>query len=87
MEQFVSSWIKFVNCEVDSEQFEKMKMSGALVVKSNNGSEHKADVDVITQELNQSETQIASFERIVTRSELLLMSVNSSSDVLCVDAL
>ena len=59
VEQFVSSWIKFVNCEVDSEQFEKMKMSGALVVKSNNGSEHKADVDVITQELNQSETQIA----------------------------
>ena len=48
-----------MNCEVDSEQFEKMKMSGALVVKSNNGSEHKADVDVITQELNQSETQIA----------------------------
>lgn len=59
VEQFVQSWVKFVNCEVDIEQFEKMKMMGALVVKSNNGAENKADVDVMTQELNQSETQIA----------------------------
>lgn len=59
VEQFVSSWIKFVNCEIDEEQFQKMKMMGALVVKSNNGMDTKADVDVITQELNQSETQVA----------------------------
>lgn len=58
IEQFVQSWIKFVNCEVDEEAFQQMKMMGALVVKSNNG-ENKADVDVMTQELNQSETQIA----------------------------
>lgn len=57
VEQFVQSWIKFVNCEVDAEEFAKMKMSGALVVKSNNG-ENKADVDVMSQELNQSETQV-----------------------------
>lgn len=31
---------------------------GALVVKSNNG-ENKADVDILTQELNQSESQVA----------------------------
>ena len=59
VEQFVQSWIKFVNCDVDEEQFAKMKMMGALVVKSNNGAENKADVEVLTQELNQSETQIA----------------------------
>ena len=59
VEQFVSSWVKFVNCAVDEEQFQKMKMMGALVVKSNNGSENKADVDIMTQELNQEQSQIA----------------------------
>ena len=56
--QFVQSWLKFVNCDIDQETFQKMKMMGALVVKSNNG-ENKADVDVITQELNQTEAQVA----------------------------
>jgi SPP1 family phage portal protein len=58
VEQFVQSWVKFVNCDIDKDTFEKMKMMGALVVKSNNG-ENKADVDVITQELNQTESQVA----------------------------
>ena len=59
IEQFVQSWIKFVNCDVDPEEFQKMKMNGALVVKSNNGSGNKADVDIMTQELNQTESQVA----------------------------
>lgn len=59
IEQFVQSWVKFVNCEVDEESFINMKMMGALVVKSNNGSENKADVDIMTQELNQTEAQVA----------------------------
>lgn len=59
IEQFVQSWVKFVNCDVDEEQFQKMKMMGALVVKSNNGAENKADVDIMTQELSQTESQIA----------------------------
>ncbi len=58
IEQFVQSWVKFVNCNVDEEQFQKMKMMGALVVKSNNG-ENKADVDIMTQELSQTESQVA----------------------------
>lgn len=58
IEQFVQSWVKFVNCDVDEEQFQKMKMLGALVVKSNNGAENKADVDIMTQELNQTESQV-----------------------------
>lgn len=57
--QFVQSWMKFVNCDIDEELFERMKMKGTIVVKSNNGSENKADVDIMTQELNQSQTQIA----------------------------
>ena len=59
IEQFVQSWVKFVNCDVDPEAFQKMKMMGALVVKSNNGAENKADVDIMTQELNQTEAQVA----------------------------
>lgn len=58
VEQFVSSWIKFVNCEIDSETFHSMRQEGALVVKSNNGSDNKADVDVMTSELNQTEGQV-----------------------------
>lgn len=59
IEQFVQSWVKFVNCDIDEKTFAKMKMMGALVVKSNNGAENKADVDVMSQELSQSESQIA----------------------------
>lgn len=59
IEQFVQSWVKFVNCEVDEKSFINMKMMGALVVKSNNGSENKADVDIMSQELNQTESQVA----------------------------
>lgn len=59
VEQFIQSWIKFVNCEVDEDSFLQMKQQGALVVKSNNGTDNKADVDVMTQELNQTESQVA----------------------------
>ena len=59
IEQFIQAWIKFVNCEIDSEEFRKMKMEGALVVKSNNGSENKADVDVMTNSLDQTQSQVA----------------------------
>lgn len=57
VEQFVSAWVKFVNCQVDKETFQAMRQEGALVVKSNNG-ENKADVDVMTSELNQTEGQV-----------------------------
>lgn len=58
VEQFVQSFFKFVNCEIDSTTFNEMKKTGAFVVKSTNG-DAKADVDLIVQELNQSETQVA----------------------------
>ena len=58
VEQFVQFWIKFVNCDIDPETFEKMKISHALTVKSNN-EQNKSDVDIMTQELNQTECQVA----------------------------
>ena len=58
VEQFIQSFVKFVNCEIDAEQFEKMKMEHAFVVKSIN-KDFKSDVDLITQELNQTQCQVA----------------------------
>lgn len=58
VEQFVQYWIKFVNCQIDEAEFEKMKKSHALAVKSNNG-DNKSDVDIMTQELNQTQCQVA----------------------------
>lgn len=57
VEQFVQSFIKFVNCEIDDTLFKEMKQSGAIMVNST--SDKQADVDIMTQELNQTETQVA----------------------------
>lgn len=57
VEQFVQSFIKFVNCEIDETEFRKMKETGAITVHST--KDKQADVDIMTQELNQTETQVA----------------------------
>ena len=56
--QFVSSFIKFINCEMDEEKFRQLRSTGAFIVKSNNG-DNKADVDIMSSELNQEQTQVA----------------------------
>lgn len=58
IQQFVEYWVKFVNCEIDEENFKKMKENHALVVKSMN-KDNKSDVDIMTQELNQTQCQVA----------------------------
>lgn len=58
IDQFVQSFIKFVNCEIDKEKFNELRKTGAFVVKSNNG-DNKADVDIMSSELNQEQTQVA----------------------------
>lgn len=58
IQQFVEYWVKFVNCEVDEKTFKKMKENHALVVKSMN-KDNKSDVDIMTQELNQTQSQVA----------------------------
>lgn len=55
VEQFIQSFIKFVNCDIDEEQFKALKELGAIKVKSVDGS--VADVSIVTQELNQMQTQ------------------------------
>lgn len=82
IEQFVSAWIKFVNCEIDEELYKKMRSEGALVVKST-GDSAKADVDVMTSELNQSESQIVFtdlFERFLDIQGLSNRGATSGGD-------
>ena len=55
LEQFVQAFIKFINCDITSEDFEKLKDMGAIKVKSVDGQH--ADVDLVTNELNQMQTQ------------------------------
>ena len=55
VEQFIQSFIKFVNCDIDEAQFTALKEMGAIKVKSVDGS--AADVSIVTQELNQMQTQ------------------------------
>lgn len=57
IEQTVQAFIKFINCEIDAEQFQTFKEMGAIMVKSVDGG--AADVDVVTTDLDQNQTQTA----------------------------
>lgn len=56
IEQFVQAFMKFVNCEIDEETFLKFKELGAIKIKGEPGN--PADVDIVSSELDQSQTQI-----------------------------
>ena len=56
IEQFIQSFIKFINCDIDEEQFKALKEMGAIKVKSVDGT--NADVDIVSTELSQSQTQV-----------------------------
>lgn len=55
VEQFVQSLMKFINCEIDEETFASLQQMGAISIKSTDGQ--NADVEILTQELNQQQTQ------------------------------
>lgn len=55
VEQFVQSLMKFVNCDIDKETFASLQQMGAISIKSQDGK--VADVEILTQELNQQQTQ------------------------------
>ena len=56
IEQFIQSFMKFINCDIDEEKFKALKDMGAIKIKSADGQ--PADVDIVTSELNQGQTQI-----------------------------
>ena len=55
VEQFIQAFVKFINCDIDEKQFIALKDMGAIKVKSVDGA--TADVDIVTNELNQMQTQ------------------------------
>lgn len=55
VEQFVQSLMKFINCEIDKDTFASLQQMGAISIKSQDGK--NADVEILTQELNQQQTQ------------------------------
>ena len=55
LEQFVQSFVKFINCDIDEATFQAMKDLGAIKVKSVDGQH--ADVDIVASELNQEQVQ------------------------------
>ena len=55
IEQFIQAFVKFINCDITKEDFESLKDLGAIKVKSVDGQ--AADVDIVTNELNQQQTQ------------------------------
>ena len=55
IEQFIQAFVKFINCDISKEDFESLKDLGAIKVKSVDGQH--ADVDIVTNELNQQQTQ------------------------------
>lgn len=57
IEQFVQSFMKFVNCDIDEDTFLSMVKLGAIKIKGEPGN--PADVDLISKELNQEQTQVS----------------------------
>lgn len=55
VEQYVQSFLKFVNCDIDEAGIENLRSMGAIKIKSSDGMQ--GDVQLISQELNQSQTQ------------------------------
>lgn len=57
IDQFVQSFIKFVNCDIDEDTFQALKELGAIKIKGEPGN--PADMDIVSKELNQSQVQVS----------------------------
>lgn len=55
VEQFIQAFVKFINCDIDTEMFQELKNMGGIKIKSTEGNH--ADVDIVSQELNQDQIQ------------------------------
>jgi SPP1 family phage portal protein len=81
IEQFIQAFIKFVNCDISAEDFTKLKDLGAIKVKSADGAND--DVDIVTNELNQMQTQTLVdylYQTVLTICGMPSMSNGSTSD-------
>lgn len=55
IEQFVQSFLKFKNCELDEDGMSKLREMGGICIKSSPGVD--SDVELVSQELNQTQAQ------------------------------
>lgn len=81
IEQFIQAFIKFVNCDITEDDFKALKDLGAIKVKSSDGQQ--ADVDIVTNELNQMQTQTLVdylYQTVLTICGMPSMSNGSTSD-------
>ena len=81
IEQFIQAFIKFVNCDITKEDFEQLKDLGAIKVKSTEGA--VADVDIVTNELDQMQTQTLVdylYQTVLTICGMPSMSDGGTSD-------
>lgn len=81
VEQFIQSFMKFINCDIDEENFQGLKDLGAIKIKSIDGQ--AADVDIVTSELDQGQTQVTKddlYKAILSICGLPSMSDGSTSD-------
>lgn len=58
IEQFVQAFMLFKNCEINKDQFVEMCQLGAIQVKDS-GQGVQSDVKIMSEELNQEQTQVA----------------------------
>jgi SPP1 family phage portal protein len=81
VEQFIQAFVKFINCDITADDFAALKDLGAIKVKSVDGQQ--ADVDIVTNELNQQQTQTLKddiYKAILSICGLPSMSDGSTSD-------
>ena len=81
VEQFIQAFVKFINCDITAEDFAELKDLGAIKVKSVDGKH--ADVDIVTNELNQQQTQTLKediYKAILSICGLPSMSDGNTSD-------
>ena len=55
VEQFIQALMKFKNCDISADDFKELKELGAIKFKSIDGAD--ADIDMLNNELNQTQTQ------------------------------
>ena len=81
IEQFIQAFMKFINCDIDEAQLAAFREQGAIKIKSVDGQ--PADVDVVSSELNQQQTQTLKddiYKAILSICGLPSMSDGSTSD-------
>lgn len=81
IEQFIQAFVKFINCDISQEDFEAMRELGGIKVKSLDGQ--PADVDIVSNELDQQQTQTLKediYKAILSICGLPSMSDGSTSD-------